>query len=96
MSSSVLITAIEALIRPSMTSCIENSRASGSMPRENVRQAWGSRSTTSTRWPSSASAAPIEATVVVLATPPFWLAMAMIRVIPGPCFVGNFPLLCTA
>ena len=46
------------------------------MPSENVRQACGSRSTSSTRWPSSASAAPSEATVVVLATPPFWLATA--------------------
>ena len=48
------------------------------MPRENVRQACGSRSTSSTVWPSSASAAPIEATVVVLATPPFWLAIARV------------------
>ena len=51
------------------------------MPRENVRQAWGSRSTSSTLWPSSASAAPSEATVVVLATPPFWLAIASVVVI---------------
>ena len=51
------------------------------MPRENVRQACGSRSTSSTRWPSSASAAPSEATVVVLATPPFWLATARVVVI---------------
>ena len=54
----------------------ESSRSSGSMPSEKVRHACGSRSTSSTRWPSSASAAPIEATVVVLATPPFWLAIA--------------------
>ena len=54
----------------------DSSRSSGSMPRENVRQACGSRSTSSTRWPSSASAAPSEATLVVLATPPFWLATA--------------------
>ena len=48
------------------------------MPSEKVRQACGSRSTSSTRWPSSASAAPIEATDVVLATPPFWLATASV------------------
>ena len=58
------------------TWCTDSSRSSGSMPRENVRQACGSRSTSSTRWPSSASAAPSDATVVVLATPPFWLATA--------------------
>lgn len=33
-----------------------------------------------TFWPSSAIALPIDATVVVLATPPFWLAMAIVRV----------------
>src|SRR4051812_36214551 len=54
----------------------DSSRSSGSMPSENVRHAWGSRSTNSTRSPSSARAAPIEATDVVLATPPFWLATA--------------------
>ena len=46
------------------------------MPRLKVRQACGSRSTRRTRWPCSARAAPSEATVVVLATPPFWLATA--------------------
>ena len=40
---------------------------------------WGSRSTTRTRRPDSASAAPRFTAVVVLPTPPFWLAMAMIR-----------------
>ena len=39
----------------------------------------GSRSTTRTRKPASASAAPRFTAVVVLPTPPFWLAMAMIR-----------------
>ena len=37
----------------------------------------GSRSTTRTRKPSSASAAPRLTVVVVLPTPPFWLAIAM-------------------
>jgi hypothetical protein len=46
------------------------------MPSEKVRHACGSRSTSSTDCPSSARAAPIDATVVVLATPPFWLAIA--------------------
>ena len=64
---------------PSSTWCIEVSRSSGSKPSENVRQACGSRSTSSTRWPRSASAAPSEATVVVLATPPFWFVTATVR-----------------
>src|SRR4051812_7913525 len=46
------------------------------MPSENVRQACGSRSTRRTDSPSSPRAAPIDATDVVLATPPFWLATA--------------------
>src|SRR3546814_14464497 len=53
------------------------------MPSEKVRHAWGSRSTSSTLWPSSARAAPSEATVVVLATPPFWLAIARVVVVIG-------------
>ena len=72
--------------------------ASGSRPSENVRQACGSRSTSSTRWPCSARAAPSEATVVVLATPPFWLATARVWVtdIPrhgGPRWWGGPPIL---
>src|SRR5687767_381936 len=39
----------------------------------------GSRSTTSTRWPAAASAVARLTAVVVLPTPPFWLATAMIR-----------------
>ena len=45
------------------------------------RVAWGSRSTTSTRRPTAASAVARLIAVVVLPTPPFWLATAMIR--PG-------------
>src|SRR6478735_11444837 len=63
------------------TWCTESSRSSGSMPREKVRHACASRSTSSTECPSSASAAPTEATVVVLATPPFWLAIASVVLI---------------
>ena len=58
-------------------------QASGSKPREKVRQAWGSRSTTRVRRPSSAEATPSEWTVVVLATPPFWLATARTSVTGG-------------
>ena len=47
-----------------------------SMPRPLVQFACGSRSTRSTRWPRSARAAERFRAVVVLPTPPFWLAMA--------------------
>ena len=40
----------------------------------------GSRSMTSTRWPCSARAAAMLTAVVVLPTPPFWLATVMTRV----------------
>src|SRR5260370_2278202 len=42
-----------------------------------VRWPWGSRSMRRTRLPSSASAHPRFTAVVVLPTPPFWLAIAM-------------------
>src|SRR6202171_467218 len=42
-----------------------------------VRWPWGSRSMRRTRLPSSASAHPRFTAVVVLQTPPFWLATAM-------------------
>src|ERR1700732_2394865 len=42
-----------------------------------VRWPWGSRSMRRTRFPSSASAHPRFTAVVVLPTPPFWLATAM-------------------
>ena len=56
------------------TSNIDRSRSSGSMPWLMVRLLCGSRSTVSTRFPRSASATPRLRVVVVLATPPFWLA----------------------
>src|SRR3954447_5365324 len=62
--------------RPTSTSLTDVSTVSGSTPREKVRQAWGSRSTSRTRSPRSANAAPRLATDVVFATPPFWLASA--------------------
>src|SRR6266542_5979093 len=54
--------------------------SAGSSPRLNVRQACGSRSTASTFRPRSDMAEARAATVVVLATPPFWLATATVRV----------------
>jgi hypothetical protein len=82
--SAVFCTAKPAEIRPSNTSCTDRSMWSGCSPSENVRPASGSRSTSSTRWSSSARATPRPATVVVLATPPFSLATATRRVIAAP------------
>ena len=65
---------------PSSTSCTDTGSLSGSWPSEKVKQPCGSRSTSSTRRPLSTIAAPSEATVVVLATPPFWLATASTRI----------------
>src|SRR6056297_2391064 len=55
------------------------SRAPASIPRPVEALPCGSRSTISTRAPESASAAPRLIVVVVLPTPPFWLAIAMMR-----------------
>src|SRR3954469_14169432 len=59
------------------TSYIDSSSESGSIPWDIVRLPWGSMSTHRTRWPSSAKAAARFSVVVVLATPPFWLAKAI-------------------
>ena len=59
------------------TSYIDFSSVSGSMPWDIVRLPCGSMSTQRTRWPSSAKATARFSVVVVLATPPFWLAKAM-------------------
>src|SRR5512142_383322 len=53
----------------------------GSTPNASVRLACGSRSISSTLLPASASAAPRESVVVVFATPPFSLDIAMAYVI---------------
>src|SRR3954468_20033551 len=58
------------------TSYIDFSSVSGSMPCDIVRLPCGSMSTHNTRWPSSAKATARLSVVVVLATPPFWLANA--------------------
>src|SRR3712207_1379726 len=52
------------------------------MPCDMVRFPWGSMSTHNTRCPSSAKAAARFNVVVVLATPPFWLAKAMTLALP--------------
>src|SRR4051795_9144956 len=59
------------------TSNIERSIESGFRPWLIVRLPCGSRSTRSTFMPCSANATPRLSVVVVLATPPFWLAKAM-------------------
>ncbi len=56
------------------TSYIDFSSVSGSMPWDIVRLPCGSMSQHSTRCPSSANATARFSVVVVLATPPFWLA----------------------
>src|SRR5688500_19750306 len=58
---------------------IDVSRPRVSMPRPVDALPWGSRSTTSVRYPSSARQAPRFTDVVVLPTPPFWLATASTR-----------------
>src|SRR6202140_6003656 len=59
------------------TSYIDFSSVSGSIPCDIVRLPCGSMSQHSTRWPSSAKATARLSVVVVLATPPFWLANAI-------------------
>src|SRR5713101_4513889 len=49
------------------------------MPRPVLALPWGSASTISTRLPQAASAVARLTAVVVLPTPPFWLASAMMR-----------------
>src|SRR5690242_20693281 len=55
----------------------------GLRPSPTEREPWGSKSTSSTRRPYSARAAPRLIVVVVLPTPPFWLHIATTRA--GPC-----------
>src|SRR5436305_11330188 len=51
-----------------------------------VRLPWGSMSTHNTRCPSSANASARLSVVVVLATPPFWLANAITWLISSALF----------
>src|ERR1700722_12675611 len=64
---------------PVSTSYVEWWRLRRSMPRPVEALPCGSRSTISTSSPMAASAVPRLIAVVVLPTPPFWLAMARIR-----------------
>src|SRR5690606_28845197 len=58
---------------------------------------WGSRSITRTRSPIAASAVARLMAVVVLPTPPFWLAIVIIRVIPAALNAsGRSQLICAA
>ena len=64
---------------PSSTSVAERSSVRLSTPQPMVALPWGSRSTSSTRrWVAASEAARFTA-VVVLPTPPFWFATAMMR-----------------
>src|ERR1700722_8718126 len=49
-------------------------------PKARLSEACGSRSISSTRWPSAARPRPRARVVVVLPTPPFWLATAQMRI----------------
>src|SRR6516165_8032753 len=63
------------------------SSSCGWMPRPTDRAPCGSKSTSRTRRPNSARAAPRLIVVVVLPTPPFWLQTATTRA--GPCLVSG-------
>ena len=59
----------------------------GCTPRPTLSAPCGSKSTSSTRRPNSASAAPRLMVEVVLPTPPFWLHSAITRA--GPCWLSG-------
>ena len=65
-------------MRPIASERVKGSLSGCGLPRLMVRLAWGSASTSSTFFPACASPMPKLAQVVVLPTPPFWLATAMI------------------
>src|SRR3954462_15710270 len=62
---------------------MDTSRSCGLTLRPTDNAPCGSKATSSTRRPASASAAPRLMVEVVLPTPPFWLTMAITRA--GPC-----------
>src|ERR1044071_5978892 len=64
---------------------MDRSISCGLSPRPTESEPWGSKSTSSTLRPNSASAAPRLIVVVVLPTPPFWLHIEITRA--GPCSV---------
>ena len=67
-------------MRPIASERVKGSLSGCGLPRLMVRLAWGSASTSRTFFPAWASPIPRLAQVVVLPTPPFWLATAMICV----------------
>ncbi len=71
--------AASAVHSPSSTSQLPFSTADFSTPQPMVALPCGSRSMSSTRRCVAASEAARLTAVVVLPTPPFWLAMAMMR-----------------
>src|SRR3954452_12141607 len=78
---------IETLL--TSTSYIDSSSESGSMPWLIVRFDCGSRSTQRTRLPFSAKATARFKVVVVLATPPFWLANEITWAFGPPLETGS-------
>src|SRR3954453_619546 len=77
------------------TSYIDSSSESGSMPWLMVRFDCGSRSTHRTRLPFSAKATARFKVVVVLATPPFWLANEITMAF-GPATAAGSEVPCEA
>src|SRR4051795_10558372 len=75
--------------RLTRTSYIDSSSESGSIPWLMVRFDCGSRSTHSTRLPFSAKATARFKVVVVLATPPFWLANEITWAFGPPLGAGS-------
>src|ERR1043165_852928 len=71
------------------TSYVERRRLLRSMPSPVDALPCGSRSTTSTFSPMAASAVPRLIAVVVLPTPPFWLARARTRGTTGVAVIGG-------
>ncbi len=67
------------------TSNTDSAWGSGSSPRTQDVDAWGSRSTTSTRRPAAAAAEANPSVTVVLPTPPFWFTIARVRRMRSCC-----------
>src|SRR5918999_6450137 len=68
---------------------MDRSSVDRSMPRPLVALPCGSMSTTRTRYPSLARNAAMLTTVVVLPTPPFWLATATVSATQPPRHVAS-------
>src|SRR6185436_3012280 len=75
----VFVAALAMVDLPASTSKLVTGRASSAMPTPVEALPCGSRSRISTFSPMAASAVPRLMAVVVLPTPPFWLAMARTR-----------------